>query len=1161
MLRKYATTTVLDAQVAHPRSGMIHDAHKVVFEYEPRVGYLYARSRAISSRCNDNWDYFGPEEIAKSYRSFIGRPVFTNHRNEDHRRARGVIIDAALHEDRNPDGSPDTWVEALHEIDAQTFPKFAKAILNGDIDRTSMGVDVEQSKCVGHCGNIATNPAEYCSAIPGKKGTKIWRFTASGARRPSLIYESCVGLTFFENSFLVEPPADPTAVVMRDISRGPGLEHFGPRTASLQRTASVTPPPRERIVVPERRLRAVQGSRCTSCHSDQTLTAEGLDECFDCGNIQVHGALQVEADFDVEAVKYENPGDHPWFAEHPVHSDNIVDHWNRATPEEKEQGARWYPDAHLVAKGMTKLGQGHSMHQTAGMLANYSPQQGWEGNMHNAARVLQEGKGIGGKGSGMFATAQQRNTADHILNGESYNDLIKGPKVRAFAHLIEHGGDEDPENPHVVIDRHALSVAHGRPLPAHDYTSAPMQGNWRKDGSLNSRYYDHVVGAYHNAAKQIGEQEGHPVAPHQVQATTWLTRQRLNGEQGYEGRSTENLDTGRENARANRQHAWEQFAEDYLPDLKGPGTGYKPKYANPADHPTYQAYQPSVANIVHHFDSATPEERQQGMNWYSDAHHLAKAMGEHTGHDARTAAGLISAYSPQMAWHSALHNATRSLVNDEPVKRGQGAYVMNQHEQAAKKIMAGEHHQAVLKGPRSQDLAHLIEHGGRNPQTGEPSNRVSLGHQALSVAAGMPFDDDDEKESRKVLGNRHYYNHLGDLYRAAANHLSQREGTEIAPHQVQAVTGLVRDGMDSEDSGLFPRDTAEKKNVRRYVEQNVPGTEGHPHLSRKQAAISPELKTLHSALQRHGLGKDDFFARRVTSPISGSGVVYGGPLHPEAGRSLIENKDSIENDTAGAGYPFWVRPAEDYRDISVHSDPELRFYGDPEGLENHNRQRSDEYFRQRQSMRHRAYGETKAPADVDTLRDESCPVCGSDTSAWDGNRCRICGWNAPPKAFRDPDLDLASQIDMRKQPIDPDNPTGPQDVDLDSDEVDPEEQPDLVCDNCGATFEEGQPLTTPEEPDEPTSTGPEEGETCPACGEGELVPPDALEEGPDVAPDEEDDDTADSVDPSDFEPSEDEEDQSEEPDEDAESGEEDDEEEAPPAKKSRNPFKKGRRKH
>ena len=215
---KFATAAILPG--AH-LGGQIppRTAHRAEFQYTPREGYLYVRSRAISSRCNENWDEFPADEIKKAYASFTGKPVFVNHVNHNHLRARGVIIDAALHEDRSPDGSPDTWVEVLMEIDAHRFPKLAKAILAGEVDRTSMGCDVAYSICSA-CGNKATTPAEYCQHIPRSKGQHLYRHTASGQRVSELIRETCYGLAFFENSLLVEPPADPTAHFLGVDARG-----------------------------------------------------------------------------------------------------------------------------------------------------------------------------------------------------------------------------------------------------------------------------------------------------------------------------------------------------------------------------------------------------------------------------------------------------------------------------------------------------------------------------------------------------------------------------------------------------------------------------------------------------------------------------------------------------------------------------------------------------------------------------------------------------------------------------------------------------------------------------------------------------------------------------------------------------------------------------
>ena len=216
----------------------IKTAHRAVFDYDPKPGFLYVRSRAISSRCNDNWDEFPAAEIAQGYRTFIGKPVFVNHHNDNHRRARGVVVDAVLHEDFNPDGSPDTWAEVLMEVDAVRFPKLAEAILADppQIDRTSMGCDVEYSLC-SFCGNRAATPLEYCAHIPKLKGQRIRRTTASGTKEDVLVREICYGLSFFENSLLVEEPADPTAFFLGVDTRG--LEKAASKQGKADRPARI----------------------------------------------------------------------------------------------------------------------------------------------------------------------------------------------------------------------------------------------------------------------------------------------------------------------------------------------------------------------------------------------------------------------------------------------------------------------------------------------------------------------------------------------------------------------------------------------------------------------------------------------------------------------------------------------------------------------------------------------------------------------------------------------------------------------------------------------------------------------------------------------------------------------------------------------------------
>jgi hypothetical protein len=90
-----------------------------------------------------------------------------------------------------------------------------------------------------------------------------------------------------------------------------------------------------------------------------------------------------------------------------------------------------------------------------------------------------------------------------------------------------------------------------------------------------------------------------------------------------------------------------------------------------------------------------------------------------------------------------------------------------------------------------------------------------------------------------------------------------------------------------------------------------------------------------------------------------------------------------------------------------------------------------------------AYGEVKAPAQIDTLRVRTCPVC-SEEDSWDGDgRCRVCGYLPPPEPFRDPDLSVAQKADMREGPVNPDVFKAPPFIPPHEEEVDEEEDDPL----------------------------------------------------------------------------------------------------------------------
>lgn len=226
-------------------------------EFRTEDGYLYARIRAISSRVNKNHDGWPSVELAGGedtfnrfagqktaftveadsdheygYSTFLGKPIFVDHHNTDPEKARGVIVDAKLHvEDHKtaseldpyyadaPDNhTPPTWVELLLEVDAQSFPRLAKAIIEGSkdpnkgIDGFSMGCDVEKSVC-NICKNAATSPDEYCEHVK-MKGAEFPTFDEhtghkTGSKKS---YEDCYGIKFFEISAVFDP-ADETALL------------------------------------------------------------------------------------------------------------------------------------------------------------------------------------------------------------------------------------------------------------------------------------------------------------------------------------------------------------------------------------------------------------------------------------------------------------------------------------------------------------------------------------------------------------------------------------------------------------------------------------------------------------------------------------------------------------------------------------------------------------------------------------------------------------------------------------------------------------------------------------------------------------------------------------------------------------------------------------
>lgn len=273
-------------------------------DYRTEDGYLYVRLRAISSRTNKNHDGWPTVELAGGkeawekhaaqrtagegftieaskdseygFSTFLGKPNFVDHHNSDPKRARGVVVDSKFHvldqktsatddywgsEDVDPEHFPPSEVELLVEVDAQEFPKYAEAIVNGDIDGFSMGCDVDYSKC-SHCGHEASSPDEYCSHIV-MKGAEHTYESGRKTGKTGRSYENCYGIKFFEISGVFDP-ADETALA-REVR------------SSVYKEAQPEEPQDFHTKAPEDVDTMRQEKICPLCGSD--MDAEKCDVC------------------------------------------------------------------------------------------------------------------------------------------------------------------------------------------------------------------------------------------------------------------------------------------------------------------------------------------------------------------------------------------------------------------------------------------------------------------------------------------------------------------------------------------------------------------------------------------------------------------------------------------------------------------------------------------------------------------------------------------------------------------------------------------------------------------------------------------------------------------------------------------------------------------
>jgi len=170
--------------------------------FVPREGHIYTVTRAISARINQNFDGFPSSELKAAYKTFLGKPLFVNHANDDASKARGRVIGS-----RYVENGTDKYIQVIQEVSAKKYPKLAKELEEGGIDAVSMGCVAALTIC-SVCGNTATDMFDMCDHVLHHKGQTI---------DGKLVYEECRGIGFFELSYVFDP-ADETALTSNVIA-------------------------------------------------------------------------------------------------------------------------------------------------------------------------------------------------------------------------------------------------------------------------------------------------------------------------------------------------------------------------------------------------------------------------------------------------------------------------------------------------------------------------------------------------------------------------------------------------------------------------------------------------------------------------------------------------------------------------------------------------------------------------------------------------------------------------------------------------------------------------------------------------------------------------------------------------------------------------------
>jgi hypothetical protein len=168
---------------------------------------------------------------------------------------------------------------------------------------------------------------------------------------------------------------------------------------------------------------------------------------------------------------------------------NVLNVYRHATPEQVEQGIKWYPEAREIALELDSA----NLRRAAGVIAAFSPRMPWWRNIVCATRLFDTGVATG-------STKAFNATAQAIFDGGDPLELL-GMKTRNFYLNII-----DPWNPEpITIDAHAIDIA-----------ILNFMGTKGRPG-LTPKRYEEFSNTYREAALRFN------LLPNVMQAITWVT--------------------------------------------------------------------------------------------------------------------------------------------------------------------------------------------------------------------------------------------------------------------------------------------------------------------------------------------------------------------------------------------------------------------------------------------------------------------------------------------------------------------------------------------------------------------------------------------------------------------------------------------------------------